>query len=95
MKDFVREKLHGYSAKTAPYSRILTQMEGYENTWTDLTIPSMSVLKNFVRSELNNAKADAERALERQGKRCYIRRSIMWLRNELKNRGIDYGQKRE
>ena len=50
MQDFVLTMTAGHTVKTAPYADILTKMIGHVSTWTDLTVPKISVIKIFVRS---------------------------------------------
>ena len=93
MKDFVRERIVGHTALTAPYADILFKMMGHQPSWSDLTVPTLAVLKNFVRTELNKNKQDATHALARRGKRSYHGCSRDWLRAEVLNRGLQPGRK--
>ena len=46
----VRSSVKGYSISTTPYMDILTRIVNHRPTWTDLTVPKISVLKSFVRN---------------------------------------------
>ena len=93
MKDFVRSSVEGYSISTTPYMDILTRMVNHRPTWTDLTVPKISVLKSFVRNMMTTIN-DVKHGLN--GRRNYLQPGVKvtqyeWLMKECVFQNIPIG----
>ena len=93
MKDLVEQQLINHTAASAPCESIanIVKMDG---RWSDLFCPSKTHIKNFVSAHFARKKRAAQHALDREGKRCYNKFSLEWLKREVVHRGMKVGNRK-
>jgi len=92
-KELVEKQLINHTAASAPCENIANTVK-MDGRWSDLFCPSKLHIKNFVAAHFGRKKKAAQHALEREGKRCYNKFSLQWLKREVVHRGMQVGNRK-